>query len=222
MAGVRTRFTQLPGVSFVKIATQTGATRGVEIDNPSGSWLYIPSLETYIPPYTTGWAFGFPYDVASIDIIAGQSPAGQVSTTQGDPVVVYLTSEQIADVAGGPASFIKTDQSSTQSIPSLSVNCKSSGSGTVVLIPAVANQRIRITSLTFTSDGAGDTDIGISILSSPANLLFSAIIPRRNPIFSPSLGSPGMDFPIGRPANVIGIGIWADGDCTITGQFLYI
>lgn len=92
---MRTRFEQAPGVSFRAIGLQTGLAYGVEIDNRSGSWLYIPSLETYVQPYTVGWSTSFPYGVAALDIIAGQNgPAGQISTTQGESVIVYLTDEK--------------------------------------------------------------------------------------------------------------------------------
>lgn len=100
------RFFQLPGVSFVAIALQTGRANGIEIDNSSGSWLFIPSMETYIPPFTIGWSMDFPYAVTSVDIQATNGPAGQVSTTQGTGVTVYLFDDKVgsspgsADVAG--------------------------------------------------------------------------------------------------------------------------
>jgi len=101
---MRTRFTQDPGVSFRAISLPTGPMRGIEIDNPSGSWLYIPSLETFVPPYIVGWSYSFPYDVTAIDIIANQDgPAGQPSTSDGDPVIVFLTDESIATSEGTPA-----------------------------------------------------------------------------------------------------------------------
>lgn len=97
---MRTRFERAPGVSFQAISLQTGYLRGVEIDNPSGSWLYIPSNETFIPPYTIGWTFGWPYDVAAFNIIAQNGPSGQLSTSAGDNVVVYLTDIELPTVAG--------------------------------------------------------------------------------------------------------------------------
>ena len=100
---MRTRFTQAPGVSFRAIGLSTGIMRGLEIDNPSGSWLYIPSLETFVKPYIVGWSYSFPYDVAAIDIVAGNGPAGQPGTAEGDPVVVYLTDEQVATSEGSPS-----------------------------------------------------------------------------------------------------------------------
>lgn len=104
---MRTRFFQLPGVSFVAIGLQTSQARGIEVDNSSGSWLYIPSLETFVPPFTIGWSYDFPYAVSGVDIHAAiESPAGQISTLQGDGVTVYLTdgavgtSGGVDDVAG--------------------------------------------------------------------------------------------------------------------------
>jgi hypothetical protein len=143
---MRTRFTQPPGVSFLAIGLQTGFARGLEVDNPSGSWLYIPQVETSIPPYTLGWAFRFAYDVSSFDIIAGQSPAGQVSTVQGDPVIVYLT--DLADaptadkIGASPPGFIE------QFTPILAAttHCAPTPTtpGSQVLLAAIPGKRFRI------------------------------------------------------------------------------
>lgn len=102
---MRTRFEAAPGVSFRAIGLQTGFAYGVEIDNRSGSWLWMPSIETYVPPFTIGWALSFPYGIVSLDIIAGlNGPAGQVSTSEGESVIVYLVDTQgvVASSSGSP------------------------------------------------------------------------------------------------------------------------
>lgn len=97
------RFFALPGVSLPAISMPGGSIRGVEIDNSSGSWLFIPSFETYIPPFTIGWSMDFPYAASSIDIIAGNpGPVGQSSTAQGNGVTVFLNNENVGSNAGGP------------------------------------------------------------------------------------------------------------------------
>lgn len=174
--GVRTRFTQAPGISFIAIATQVGPTRGIEIDNPSGSWLYIPSLETFIPPYTTGWAFGFPYDVASLDVLSKDrqptGPAAQISTLQGDPVTIYLTDLQLdrkvgVAAAGSPSSdqnFITafTPILSAQIFGAATVSGAGSSLPTII-IPAIANKRIRLYSWGVTRGQTGIAGSGILV-----------------------------------------------------------
>lgn len=144
---MRTRFTAAPGVSLRGIGLQTGFTRGIEIDNPSGSWLYLPNVETFIPPYTIGWSLVFPYDVASLDVVAGQSPAGQVSTTQGDSVTVYLTND--IDMKP-PSSGETSSQFIQQFTPVLSASIQSGVTVTgisVTIITGVAGKRIRLITL---------------------------------------------------------------------------
>jgi hypothetical protein len=144
---MRTRFTADPGVSLPGIGLQTGMTRGIEIDNTSGSWLYIPSLETFVPPYTIGWAMTFPIAVSSLDINAGNGPAGQLGTPAGDAITVYLTSYTVERAAGVPAPgtpFIPT----TTATPQLPIyNNVGTGSGIVTVITPPAGRRIRIYTL---------------------------------------------------------------------------
>ena len=145
---MRTRFTANPGQSLSAIGLVTGFARGLEVDNPSGSWLYIPQVETSIPPYTLGWAFGFAYDVSSFDIIAqALGPAGQVSTTAGDPIVVYVTDYRIPDAVGSsPPGFIQQFTPVLNAfLFNLTVSVITGAGGT--LIAGVVGKRIRLLSI---------------------------------------------------------------------------
>lgn len=147
---MRTRFQQNAGVSFRAISLQTGPMRGIEIDNPSGSWLLIPSFETAIPPYTIGWSMSFPIDVAAIDIIAGNGPSGQKGTSFGDPVVVYL--HDLPDVFNSPGSqspgapFVTNLDNPEQIIfATFPITISAIAPVTVNVLPAVgATQRARL------------------------------------------------------------------------------
>lgn len=148
---MRARFFQAPGVSFRAISLPGSQARGVEIDNASGSWLYIPSLETFIAPYTVGWSYGFPYGVSALDIIAGTSPAGQVSTTQGDGVTVYLTDQETVSSSGAAGSPDGGQPFVTGFTPQISVVVGASGvvggSTNVPIAGGVTGKRIRLRTL---------------------------------------------------------------------------
>jgi len=152
---MRTRFTAAPGVSLPAIGLQTGYTHGIEIDNPSGSWLYVPSLETFCPPYTLGWSYTFPLAVSSVDIIAGDGPSGQVGTIQGDPIIVYLTSYAVATSPGSPdpgAAFL-VGFTPAIIVESLIVAAFSVPTQTNVgFLPAVAGKRYRFRYIEFSLD----------------------------------------------------------------------
>lgn len=156
---MRTRFFQAPGVSFRAISLPGSQARGVEIDNASGSWLYIPSLETFIPPFTVGWSYGFPYGVSALDIIAGASPAGQVSTTQGDGVTVYLTDQETPQSSGAAGSPDTGAPFITGFTPQVSVAVGATGvpGGTsgIAIAGAVAGKRIRLLTLTVALGSTG-------------------------------------------------------------------
>lgn len=144
---MRQRFTAPAGSSLHGIGLQTGYALGIEIDNPSGSWLYIPTLETFIPPYTVGWSQAFPYAVASCDIIAGNGPSGQVGTAQGDGITVYLSSTPVASSSGREGAAATTFiQNFTPSLQADSGFVKLSLGGNQIIHSIVppAGQRVRI------------------------------------------------------------------------------
>jgi len=167
---MRTRFTQAPGVSFRAISLPTGPMRGIEIDNPSGAWLYIPSLETFVPPYIVGWSYSFPYQVSAIDIIAGNGPAGQLGTAQGEAVVVYLTDEPTVTSEGSPTtgSVVKPLATSTVN----QIEFRSEVELPVVIVSGAVGRIMRLYSFRIRNSndpvvGLPDAEIAWSILYDP-------------------------------------------------------
>lgn len=105
---MRQPFSAAPGVNLEYKALSNGEPiRGIEIDNPSGSWLYVVSEQLYCPPYTIGWATNLSWDQTSVTVKAGNGPAGQVATTQGDDWTLYLNSETVSPSSGVPYQFIQ-------------------------------------------------------------------------------------------------------------------
>lgn len=202
---MRQRFTAEAGASLRAISLQTGPAYGIEIDNASGSWLYIPTLETWVSPYTLGWAQAFPYGVASVDIIAGNGPSGQIGTSQGDPITVYLSDQPVAASAGQidpGAAFVQGFTPISTSSAQVVVPAVSGPIIQFAILPAVAGKRYRIWTATVTLGlGAGfpfiNYDSGVLFFFSGSG--FSPIVGRVNrdrPVdFRPY--PQGLDFPSG-------------------------
>lgn len=141
-----------PGVSATSVALSNAAgIRGIQVDNPSGSWLYVVSEQVYIPPYTIGWGLPLSYSQTSITINAVNGPAGQISTSAGDPWTLTLFDEEVDQSAGAQYQFT-TGFASTIALVGFSLNLLSSNTYTqtnVQLIAPVAGKRIRLHSLFF-------------------------------------------------------------------------
>lgn len=76
---------------------------GVTIDNPSGSWLWIPDDNTFIPPYRLGFAHTFAPTQRQISILFSNGPSGQVSTIAGDDPSASIYDRPVAESAGTQA-----------------------------------------------------------------------------------------------------------------------
>jgi hypothetical protein len=62
---------------------------GVEIDNPSGSWLVVEGINQTVPPYTKGWSYPIVPAQASLTVRFVDSPSGSVSEqVGGQPKIV--------------------------------------------------------------------------------------------------------------------------------------
>lgn len=129
---MQVQFTSPPGVGLISKSLPNGEPiRGIVINNPSGSWLYVVSERQYVPPYTDGWSMPTSYEQSSISINANVGPAGQVSTIQGDPWTLILYSDPVDLSSGGPIdSFIK---GFTPIVSSLL------GGGGGIIVPTLAN-----------------------------------------------------------------------------------
>lgn len=235
---MRTRFFQLPGVPFVSIGLQTGLTKGIEIDNSSGSWLYIPSLETFIPPYIIGWSYDFPYGVSSIEIVPQDGPAGQVSTIQGTGVTVYLSDASVGLSSGSPdlaaigaagspdpgASYI---QGFTPQLNAITQVDSTAAGATVAFISAVTGKRVRLRTLGVSFIPFSPI-IGTQDSSSPCQVRLVTTPVTSYPLaFLLTVEHPtdfrawdnGMDFPIDQGVNVLARGIYANNTCLFVATY---
>lgn len=235
---MRTRFFQLPGVSFVSIGLQTGLTKGIEVDNSSGSWLYIPSLETFVPPYIIGWSYDFPYGVSSIEIVPQDGPAGQVSTKQGTGVTVYLSDASVGlssgspdlaaiGAAGSPDPGQRYIEGFTPQLnAALQLNSKTVPVDTA-FIAAVTGKRIRLRTLlahflppSFVLGPIGSDSpmlVGINTtpaVSFPLNILLNSDHPSDFQTWDS-----GFDWPIDQGITVSAQGIWANNTLAITATY---
>jgi hypothetical protein len=142
-----TRTTPAVGTSLTGIALRGGAgVLGVLIDNPSGAWLRVMPRGDYVPPYTMGWSRGLDVASASIDVLSGQAPAGQVTTTKGDPWSVTLYDTQASTSDGGSTQFTG-NTNPTQAVAGITVTLQSANayfSRVPVIAPPPANQRVRV------------------------------------------------------------------------------
>jgi hypothetical protein len=192
---------------------------GITIDNPSGSWLYIPQDHTFIAPYTLGFAHSFAPTLSRIDIRFANGPAGQVSTQQGDPPTAYIYDTPVGESAGqvstAGAAFI------TQFTPVLTVNnplVLATFTGTTgTLLVAIANQRYRVLTIDVSrapGNPAGDSGAGYTIRDGIAPGTFddkvNGQISKESPT-SHHLYPAGMDMTVGR-----GVSYTANGDFSDT------
>lgn len=227
------RFFQLPGVSFPAISMPGSFIRGIEIDNSSGSWLFIPSLETYVPPFTIGWAFALPYGASSVDIVAGlNGPAGQISTTQGSGVTVYLNDADISASSGSADPSAPTTSAPVTGVPFIEGFTPVISAGisaaveygfglSTVLVAAVPLKRIRLLTLTavlggfpaspaliFDSGVTWEVKDGSSVVDLLGHLLLDSPVDHR--VFPL-----GLDVPVGQGLQVIASSDFADSFMTL-------
>lgn len=180
----------------------------VTIDNKSGSWLLIPQDNTYIAPYTLGFAHNFSPSLLRIDILFVDGPAGQVSTLAGDPPLASIYDAPLAESAGVAsqgAGFI-VGFTPVQHFLAL-ITILSIGVGvTGTLIAGIPNKRTRllsigITTLIYGSAGATHYDVYANshwILTevSSGDIVESALIGRDNMNYQ-SLYPEGLDIAVG-------------------------
>jgi hypothetical protein len=125
---------QLPGTRI----------RGVIVDNPSGSWVKLSGtglgFEPFIPPYTLAWSVSLLPSVLEIAASYVVGPTGQASSTAGAPLVVYLFEAQVPSSGGSAFIDSQAEQSTAWAIFTAGQTVANQ-----VLIPAVADKRIRLT-----------------------------------------------------------------------------
>lgn len=135
-----------PGQDVLEAALPNGTPiRGITIDNPSGSWILVSSEKAYCPPYTLGWSLPLSYDQASVILQAGDGPAGQVATTQGDPWQATIDSETTPPSTGSTYQFTSGfTPSSLYYTSGLQMLANSTTIGPAELIPGIPGRRLRI------------------------------------------------------------------------------
>lgn len=87
--------------------------QSIMVDNPTGSWLLISADNTFVPPYTIGFAHVLEYSATQLDVTFVNGPAGQLSTNftgQNDRVRVTLYDSVIPSSGGADASQFVNNQ----------------------------------------------------------------------------------------------------------------
>ena len=216
------------GTDVIALTLPVGEILGLRIDNPSGSWLLIQPINEYVPPYILGWTRSFSTAAASIDIRFVNGPAGQISTRVGDPVRYTVDSLPLGiseGVASGNAvaGFI---EQFTPVIPVSLVDQTVSFSGTTLtIIPAVANQRVRLLSFSISygfglAGGNHDTPIGWALLDTSVSTrfaggMFGAGVSKESVRLYPA----GLDFPVSRGVRVFAQGILSGDSVDIFASY---
>lgn len=191
-----------------------GQIRSVLIDNPSGSWLLLRPTNDYIPPYTIGWVRSFIGGVASVDIVY-EAPSGQVSTLQGDPAIVVLDTEIVADSAGSSsgAGFISQFTPVQRAVFSQTITQSASVTGT--LIAAVPGKRIRILTIDVTKTSTtrdGSITYGFIENGVPLQNVVSGVVDTANPSRE-HVYSSGIDLAIGSSLTYSFTAAWSSLAC---------
>lgn len=207
-----------PAGDLDAISLPAGETRGVVIDNPSGSWVQLFPTFDWIAPYTLGYTRTLPNAAASVSVrYQTLGPSGQISTQAGDPIRVWLDTGDVGNAPGimSGAPFIE------QFTPILSARLLRSlistgPNGSVAIVAGVPNQRIRLYTVTvqlgqpdFGNSIMGDSDAGITIEDNTPAFYIDLAVSRDMPTSSVEFAG-GLDFPIGLAVLVGGFAAWAD------------
>lgn len=106
---MRQQFLVAAGGSLNAASLPAGEIMSITVDNRSGSWLRVYPSYSLIPPYTLGYAENFGNRLANVSVRSETGPAGQLSTTVGDPFTVFLDSGP--NVPSGGVPFVtRSDQ----------------------------------------------------------------------------------------------------------------
>lgn len=117
--------------------------RGVQVDNPSGSWLYLPEIQEYVPPYVLGWARNIRNAVLKLSFKFVDGPSGQLSTRAGGLPLADIYDTNIPDSEGVPFQS-RQDQpeiNSTQNSVDMSA---ATGNVTTNLLGGSLTSRLRV------------------------------------------------------------------------------
>lgn len=167
--------------------------QGVQVDNPSGSWLTVTAGGIwYVPPYTLGWAQLIAPALTTVDVryVAVGPAAVNISTQRGSPAQVTLASYPLVSSPG----VASVDSLVTPAVLPAAITTNTAAS---VILPSVAGSRYRVFAFELTYD-----DPGSAASQSPcfgylsggvAGVMAYTSISRASPIDHGVLGQP-FDF----------------------------
>lgn len=195
---------QLVDLEYKSLANGT-PIKGIQIDNPGGSWLYVVSENEYCPPYTIGWAIPLTYEQSSITVRSGNGPSDQVGTNQGDDWRLTLFDEDVSPSAGVPHQFIEKFTPNSFSVASLIDVTVNGSPATVLTIAAVANKRLRIKTVNI---GTFGTDAPFRVEFWATTLLWRFYL-RPPQTYEVITFEDGFDLPVGQKFEIIAYAVWA-------------
>lgn len=189
---------------------------GITVDNPSGSWLFIPQDGTFVPPYTLDFAHSFNPTLSRVDVLFQDGPSNQVSTIEGDPPLVRIYDRAVAEAAGvtsGAGSAFIRGFTPTVNVTAGVVLAGIGSAGIAVLGVFGKRWRLRSYSMHKSFNGilgaqAHDTPIAFA-LTDGLNTLVQVYLSNDHPMESLSFGEGGIDWPVSADINWNGGGVWA-------------
>lgn len=162
--------------------------RGVIVDNPSGSWVKLDGIglgfQPYIAPYTLAWSVSLLPSVNELSAAYVDGPTGQVSTSAGAPLVVYVFESQVPSSPG--SNFQTAPPATLNTSPYRSTNVVANTFDVATIHLAVVGVRFRIMAFSisiFTPGGFvyGYIDDGVSPSMIPFAVLsgtsYSPVLP---------------------------------------------
>jgi hypothetical protein len=196
---------------------------GVTVDNPSGSWLWIPADNTFVPPYTLGFAHSFAPTLSRIDILFANGPSGQLSTIEGDAPTAQIYDLPVAESAGVQsstgASFVDTTARLLVQ-QTLAINVKFSGGTNIMTIVPGTGKRVRIFTIvanSFTSDSPVLIDVLDTTSAVYLEITLSPELPTVNLTFTD-----GLDLPVSEQMIMQAVSSWADSVISATVTYRVI
>lgn len=201
---------------------------GMIVDNFSGSWIYIPQTQQYVPPYTAGWASIVSPANASLDFIYQAGPIGLASSSAGSPAVVQLFGVAVQNSPGVP--IVPASPPILSAVIS-GIEISTTSQYTATLIPGVADQRIRLYNVIVRTGSLpapnGSTSLDSTVIGTlfPSSATASTGIPFMisNPVYGMALNFPnGYDLPVGDSLQLVLGTEWANIGAHVAVTYLYV
>lgn len=179
---------------------------GLVVDNPSGSWLTLdlPYGPAFIPPYTLGFATAIAPAAQVIGVRYTTGPTDLVSSTAGDPFVVYVFDNPVANNAGTP--FI-TPAPEAQFFSGTFTTLDNAVPSASVIIPAPsATSRVRI--LFASVRGNVPAQSNITLEDTILNQRFGELTISSVEAYQETAFGVGLDLPIGAGVRLNYASLW--------------